>query len=238
MELKNKTVVITGASSGIGQSLALALAETGANLVLVARREEKLKEIAAALPEGISSLVIPADVSQEADVQNMIDRTVEKFGGIDVMVNNAGYGLFKPIHEMSAEDFDGMIAVNLRGVFLGMKYALARMYEQGRGGAIVTISSLAGKNGFAGGGGYCASKFGVMGLMEAAFHEARSQNVRVINIAPGSVDTPFFDDIDGAPANPEKVLRPEDVAATVVYALQLPDRALIRELDIRPANPR
>lgn len=238
MELTNKTVVITGASSGIGQSLAMDFAGAGANLVLVARREEKLQEVADALPDDVSVLVVPGDVTNEDDVRNVIDRTLEKFGTLDVMVNNAGYGMFKPIHEMSAEEFDGMIAVNLRGVFLGTKYALAHMYEQGTGGAIVTISSLAGKNGFAGGGGYCASKFGVMGLMESAFHEARSHNVRVINIAPGSVDTPFFDEIDGAPANPEKVLRPEDVAATVVYALELPDRALIRELDIRPANPR
>ena len=238
MELTDKTVVITGASSGIGQSLAMDFAGAGANLVLVARREEKLQEVAAALPDDVSVLVVPGDVTSEDDVRNVIDRTLETFGTLDVMVNNAGYGLFKPIHEMSAEEFDGMIAVNLRGVFLGTKYALAQMYKQGKGGAVVTISSLAGKNGFAGGGGYCASKFGVMGLMESAFHEARSHNVRVINIAPGSVDTPFFDEIDGAPANPEKVLRPEDVAATVVYALELPDRALIRELDIRPANPR
>lgn len=238
MELTNKTVLITGASSGIGVAIAQDLATAGANLVLFARREEKLKEVAASLPEETSVLVISGDVTSENDVKNAMAQTAQQFGALDVLVNNAGYGMFKPIHQMTGEEFDGMVAVNLRGVFLGTKYALEQMYAQGTGGAVVTISSIAGKHGFAGGAGYCASKFGVMGLMESVFHEARTQNVRAITITPGSVDTPFFDDIDTAPANREKILQPEDVAATVIHALSLPDRALIRELDIRPANPR
>ena len=102
----------------------------------------------------------------------------------------------------------------------------------------MTISSIAGKHGFAGGGGYCASKFGVMGLMESVFHEARAQNVRVITITPGSVNTPFFDNVDMTLPSREQMLQPEDVAVTVKHALVLPERALIRELDIRPANPK
>lgn len=238
IQLSGKNVLITGASSGIGAAIARTLAEAGANVALAARHEKKLADIAASLPDGGTSLVLPTDVTKEEEIVQAIDRTVETFGSLDVLVNNAGYGIFKPIHEMTAEEFDGMIAVNLRGVFLCTKHALARMYEQGTGGAIVTISSLAGKNGFSGGGGYCAGKFGVMGLMESAFHEARSQNVRVINIAPGSVDTPFFDDVEKAPPNREKILQPEDVALTVLHVLSLPERALIREIDIRPANPK
>lgn len=237
-QLNGKNVLITGAGSGIGAAIARALAGAGANVALAARRERNLTDVAASLPEGTRSLVLPADVTDEGEVTRAIDRTAEAFGSLDVLVNNAGYGFFRPIHEMTAEEFDGMIAVNLRGVFLCTKHALARMYEQGRGGSIVTISSLAGKNGFSGGGGYCASKFGVMGLMESAFHEARSQNVRVITIAPGSVDTPFFDGVEKAPPNRAKILQPEDVALTVLHALSLPERALIRELDIRPANPK
>ncbi len=236
--LDRKSVLITGASSGIGAAIARSLAEAGANVALMARREEKLREVAASLPEGTKSLVLPADVTVEEDMRNAIERTVEEFGSLDMLVNNAGYGRFKPVDEMTAEEFDGMIAVNLRGVFLATKYGLARMYEQGKGGAIVTISSLAGRNGFAGGGGYCASKFGVMGLMESVFHEARSKNVRVITITPGSVDTPFFDEVGTSPPDRESILQPEDVAVTVRHALVLPERALIRELDIRPANPK
>lgn len=236
--MKDRNVLITGASSGIGRAIAQRLAEAGANVALAARHREKLERVAASLPAGTQSLVIPTDVSKEEDVARAVEETAKAFGSLDVLVNNAGYGIFKPIDEMTAEEFDGMIAVNLRGVFLGLKYGLARMYAQGKGGSIVTISSLAGKNGFSGGGGYCAGKFGVTGLMESAFHEARSRNVRVINIAPGSVDTPFFDDVEKAPPNRDKILQPDDVALTVLHTLSLPPRALIREVDIRPANPK
>lgn len=235
--MKNRSILITGASSGIGAAIARTLAGAGANVALAARREDGLNEVAASLQEGTRSLVIRADVTNEEEVRSAIDRTADTFGSFDVLVNNAGYGIFRPVHEMTAEEFDGMIAVNLRGVFLCTKYALLKMYEQG-GGAVVTVGSLAGKHGFAGGGGYCAGKFGVMGLMESAFHEARSHNVRIITITPGSVDTPFFDGAHTTPPNREKILQPEDVAVTVLHALSLPDRALIREIDIRPANPR
>ena len=235
--LNNRSVLITGASSGIGAAIAQTLANDGAHIGLMARREDKLREVAASLPEGTRSLVLPGDVTVEDDVRKAVDQTVKEFGSLDVLVNNAGYGFFKPIHEMTTDEFNGMIAANLQGVFMATKYALTQMYNQGKGGSIVTISSIAGKRGFAEGGGYCASKFGVMGLMEAAFHEARKHDVRVITITPGSVDTHFFDDVEMTPPNKDRILQPEDVAVTVRHALVLPERALIRELDIRPANP-
>ena len=236
--LTDKSVLITGASSGIGAAVARTLADAGANIALMARGENGLKEVAGNLPDPERVLVIPGDVTSEPDVRQAIHQTVDRFGSLDILVNNAGFGLFKPVDELTAEEFDGMIAVNLRGVFLATKYALIQMYEQGKGGDIVTISSLAGKNGFTGGGGYTASKFGVMGLMESVFHEARTRNVRVITLTPGSVDTPFFDDTGMTPPNRANILQPEDVAVTVLHALVLPERALIRELDIRPANPK
>lgn len=235
--LRGRTALVTGAGSGIGAAIARAFDAEGMNVVLSGRRREKLEEVEASLEgAGVRTLVQPADVTSEEDVRNAIAQTVERFGAIDVMVNNAGVGLFKPIADLTVEEFDRVVDVDLRGVFLCTKFALERMYEAG-GGAIVTISSIAGKNGFAGGSVYCAAKFGVMGLMESVFHEAREHDVRVITITPGSVDTPFFDDAHMTVPNRDRVLQPEDVASTVVHALMLPQRALIRELDIRPSNP-
>ncbi|MGE3802909.1 MAG: SDR family oxidoreductase [Candidatus Kapaibacterium sp.] len=237
-DLADKTALITGASSGIGAAIARTLVEAGANVALMARREDALREVGSTLSDQSRLLIVPGDVTVESDVRDAFSQTVSKFGSLDILVNNAGYGVFKPVDEMTLQEFSGMIEVNLQGVFLATKYGLRQMYAQGKGGDIVTISSIAGKNGFAGGGGYCASKFGVMGLMESVFHEARSKDVRVITITPGSVDTPFFNDVGMTPPNREHILQPEDVAVTVLSALVLPGRALIRELDIRPANPK
>ncbi len=236
-ELRGKTAIITGASSGIGAAIAQALAAHGVTLVLAGRHEEPLQAVVRNLPEETESLVIPADVGNEEDVERMVAETVARFGHIDILINNAGKGLFKPVTELTSEEFDDVIRVNLRGTFLCTKYVLPKFYAQGHGD-VVTISSLAGKHGFANGGAYCASKFGVMGLMESMFHEVRERNVRIITLTPGSVDTPFFDKVDMTPPNRERILQPEDVAGTVLTALNLPRRALLRELDIRPANPR
>lgn len=230
------TAVITGAGSGIGAAVAHALATAGARLVLAGRRADRLHALAATLPADCVRIVVPTDVGDEHAVQHLMGRAVEEFGTIDVLVNNAGYGAFKPITEMTADEFDGIIRTNLRGVFLCMKYALPTMYRR-RSGTVVTISSVAGHHGFAGGGAYCASKFGVTGLTESVFHEARANDVRIVTISPGSVDTPFFDEAHTTAPNRERVLRPEDVAAAVMLAVELPPHALIRELDIRPTNP-
>jgi NADP-dependent 3-hydroxy acid dehydrogenase YdfG len=236
MELKDRVAVITGASTGIGSAIARALAAGGASVVLAARHREQLERVAASLPAGSQSLVLPTDVSDEGSVRRLIDGALEHFGKIDILVNNAGFGLFKPIIDLTVEEFDAVIGVNLRGAFLCTKYAIPGMYRQGSG-TIVNISSIAGKNGFSGGGDYCASKFGLMGLMESVFHEARTHDVRVVTITPGSVDTGFFDQANMTPPNRHRILQPEDVAETVLLAVTLPPRAVIRELDIRPANP-
>lgn len=237
MELRDKVVLITGGSSGIGAAAAMAFAAEGAKLALAARNTDKLAEIIAALPAGTEAIAVGADVADEEEVKHLITRTNDRFGQIDVLVNSAGYGLFKPVTEMTMEEFDDVIRVNLRGVFLTTKYILPQMYEQ-QGGTIITISSLAGRNGFAGGAAYCASKFGVMGVMESIFHEARAHNVRIVTICPGSVNTPFFDDSQMTPPMREAILQPEDVAAAILLAARLPENALIREMDIRPTNPK
>ncbi len=237
MKLKNSIALITGASSGIGTAITEALAAEGMKVVLAARTKSDLQRVAQNLPEGADPLIIPTDIGDEQQVRRMIDRSIERFGRIDLLVNNAGFGLFKPITELTADEFDALFRVNLRGSFLCMKYVLPHMYAQ-ESGTVVTISSVAGKHGFAGGAAYCASKFGVMGLSECAFQEARQHNVRIVTICPGSVDTAFFDTAGTTAPNRDRILQPEDVAETVVLAATLPKRALLRELDIRPTNPK
>lgn len=229
--------IITGAGSGIGAAVAASLAGRGMALTLAGRRRERLEETAHALPSGTPVLVQPTDVGEEDQVERMVTATLERFGRIDVLVCNAGFGVFGPLETLTVEDFDRVLRVNLRGVFLSLHAVLPHLYEQGSG-TIITVSSVAGRHAFSGGGAYCTSKFGLMGLMECAFQEARSHNVRVVTLTPGSVATPFFDEAHVPVPDPSRLLQPEDVAATVLLALDLPPRATVRELDIRPTNPR
>ncbi|MBS1910580.1 MAG: SDR family NAD(P)-dependent oxidoreductase [Bacteroidetes bacterium] len=234
--LEGTSAIVTGASSGIGAAIAASLAREGAGVVLAARNEARLRSVAATLTNPERHLVVVADVGDEAAVQRMVRAAVERYGTVGILVNNAGFGTFKPIVEMETEEFDGVIRANLRGPFLCMKHVLPLMYERERG-TVITISSIAGKHGFAGGSAYCASKFGVMGLMECTFHEARGHNVRMVSVCPGSVDTRFFDEAHTTSPNRDRILQPADVAAAVMLAITLPEQALLRELDIRPTNP-
>lgn len=236
MKLNNSVALITGASSGIGAAIVRRLAGEGMKVVLAARNEQELQRLASTLPKEAEAVVIPTDVGDEDGVRRLVERTMEGFGRIDLLVNNAGFGIFKRITELTAEEFDAITRVNLRGPFLCMKYVLPHMYEQERG-TVVTISSVAGKHGFAGGSAYCSSKFGVMGLNECVFQEARQHNVRIVTICPGSVDTSFFDNAQTTSPDPQRILQPEDVADAVALAASLPERALLREIDIRPTNP-
>lgn len=229
--------VITGAGSGIGAAVAVALAGRGTALTLAGRRRERLDETARLLPAATPVLIQPTDVGEEAEVERMVAATLERFGRIDVLVCNAGLGVFGGVEALAVEDFDRALRVNLRGSFLCLRSVLPHFYEQGSG-TVIAVSSVAGRHGFNGGGAYCASKFGLMGLMECAFQEARSHNVRVVTLTPGSVATPFFDEANVPVPDPSRLLQPEDVAATVLLALDLPERATVRELDIRPTNPR
>lgn len=234
--IEGAVAIVTGAGSGIGAAVAHALAAEGAHVVLSSRSTEKLESIARSLPHPERHVVFAADVGDEAAVRSLVAAAVERRGRIDLLVNSAGFGIFKPLVEMEPDEFDSVMRANLRGPFLTMRYVLPHMYQQERG-TVVTISSVAGRHGFAGGGAYCASKFGLMGLAESAFHEARTRNVRIVTLCPGSVDTPFFDEAHTTPPNRDRILKPEDVAAAVLLAAQLPERALVREMDIRPTNP-
>ncbi len=238
MRREGMVALVTGASSGIGAAIARDLAAGGASVALAARRRDRIDDIVADLPDPERGFAVTMDVADEVSVAAGVAATIERFGHLDVLVNNAGVGSFAPLADLSIEDFDRMIDVNLRGVFLATKSALPHLLDRSAAvgeAAIVTIASIAGRHGFVGGSGYAASKFGVVGMMDSLFREVRGDNVRVVLVNPGSVATDFFDD-HGAEQK-QGVLEPEDVAATVSHILDLPPRALVREIDVRPTNP-
>jgi 3-oxoacyl-[acyl-carrier protein] reductase len=232
--LSNKTAIVTGASKGIGKAIALSLTGAGVKVVLAARHLEDLesveKEIRAHRGE---CLTVQADVSKEADVDRLIDKAIGAFGAVDILVNNAGFGIFSKVADTSVKDFDGMMNVNLRGVFLCCKGILPTMIRQ-KSGAIINIASLAGKNSFVGGATYSATKWGLLGFSRSLMLEVREFNIRVVAICPGSVNTSFSDHSKDS----EKIIQPQDVADTVLFALTMPARSNVSEIDIRPTSPK
>jgi 3-oxoacyl-[acyl-carrier protein] reductase len=234
---EGKTAFITGAGSGIGRALALMLLREGACLIACGRSEEKmaaLRGAAAGLPGAL--LTAAADVSDERQILAVLGKAAMTVGMPDIVVANAGFGIMKPLVEMSTQEFDAQMATNVRGVWITLRHTVPAMIEKG-GGDVIIVSSLAGKNGFAGGTAYAASKFAVRGIAQSLMLEVRDKNVRVASIFPGSTDTPFFDD---TPMTPDrmKILGAEDVAQAILDILRAPRRALLSEVDIRPANPR
>jgi NAD(P)-dependent dehydrogenase (short-subunit alcohol dehydrogenase family) len=229
--------VVTGASEGIGRAIARALAGRGASLAVCSRGAAGIEELAGSLEgNGGRALGMVCDVRDERSVQAFARRVLEEMGTPTILVNNAGVGRFAPVAEMPAELWNDVIATNLTGMFLVTRAFLPAMMALG-GGAIVNMASLAGRNGFAGGAAYCASKHGVLGFSKALMMDVRQRGMRVIAVCPGSVNTPFFDKQTSFTPNRDRILAPDDVAQAVVAALELPAGAMVSELDIRPTNP-
>lgn len=229
--------LVTGATEGIGRATAIALGRAGYAVGITARTAAKVAALEGELLElGITAAGHPADVSVPADVHAMLEALTARLGAPDVLVNNAGVGITKPIGEMTLEEWDQTFATNVRSLFLVTRGVLPAM-RQRRRGDIVNIASLAGKNGIANAVAYSASKHAVMGFSRSLMLELRAEGIRVIAICPGSVDTPLLRGAAAFSPKWDRILQPEDVAATIVDALSLPARALISELEIRPANP-
>jgi 3-oxoacyl-[acyl-carrier protein] reductase len=185
---------------------------------------------------GVDAAGAVADVSDSDEAARAVRHVASELGDIEVLVNNAGVLIARPIQELTLEDWDTTMAVNLRGLFLVTREVLPGMRLRGSG-TIVNVASLAGRNGFAGGTAYAASKHGVLGFSRSLMLEVRKENIRVITVCPGSVDTGMLRDQPMLKANPERILRPEDVAAAILHAIQAPVRAMVSEIDIRPTNP-
>ncbi len=229
--------LVTGATQGIGRATALALGRAGFRVGVCARTQTRVDELVSELTkEGIDTAGASADVGDEGQAARAVENIVAAIGEIGVLVNNAGVLIARPFEEMTLEDWDATMATNVRSLFLMTRAVLPAMRRR-RDGSIVNVASLAGRNGFAGGTAYTASKHAVLGFSRSLMLEVRKDNVRVITICPGSVDTSLIRDQPMLRSDPDRILRPEDVAETILHALLLPARALVSELDLRPTNP-
>lgn len=237
MELKGLRAVVTGGSTGIGLCTARRFAAAGCRVALCARTLETLEEAGASIREaGAEALTVRGDISRERDVLELRDRVDEAWGGADILVNNAGVGVFGNILDLDVQDYDQVFGVNVRGLFLCTRAFAPGMVEQGSG-VIVNVASLAGKNSFAGGSIYTGSKHAVMGMSKSMMLDLRKHGIRVLTVCPGTVYTPFFDQIEGIDPDPARVLDPDDVAEMIEHVVRLSDRGTVSEFEIRPVNP-
>lgn len=240
--IEGKVVVITGASSGLGEATAERLAELGANVVLGARRRERLESLANRLQQhGYRALPVVTDVTDSSQVQRLVDAAVQSFGRIDVMINNAGLMPSSPLDRLKVEDWDRMIDVNIKGVLYGIAAALPYMREQ-KSGHIINVASVAGHKVRAGGAVYAATKHAVRALSEGLRQEVKPYNIRTTIISPGAVATELPDSItepDIAEAIHkvyEVAIPPSAFAHAVSYAMSQPDDVDINEILFRPTR--
>lgn len=232
-----RTALVTGATEGIGRAICFRLGKAGYNIAALARTPSRLRDLQDGLrDQGITVEVHPADVGIEADVQTAVTELGRALGPVDLLVNNAGVAIIKPIDQLTLQDWDATMATNVRSLFLVTREVLPAMRAR-RSGAIVNIASLAGRNGLVGGAAYSASKHAMLGFARSLMLEVRKENIRVITLCPGSVDTQLIRGQTLLSPNLDRILQPDDVAEAVLASLTLPERALVSELDIRPTNP-
>jgi 3-oxoacyl-[acyl-carrier protein] reductase len=231
--LAGRTALVTGASRGIGRAVALRFAHLGARLLLVARDQKALAEVRQEIVDLANAAAeeLPCDLTSASEIHTLSSR-IHQAGGCDILVNSAGIGrIGAPLHEIPIEDFDAVIATNLRAPFLLMRAVIPHMIAR-RAGDIVNISSLAGQGPLANGAAYAASKWALNGLSYSAAEELRSHNIRVSVVAPGSVNTDF----GRGGKDRTKMLQPDDVAATVAMLVTQPRHAFISEVRMRPTQ--
>lgn len=230
--LKDKRCVITGGTRGIGRAIAEAMLREGASVVICARSGEAAARTAAELGGDPKAFGTAADVRDPQQVAALFEFVQQKLDGLDVLVNNAGLGIFRPVGDLTPEEWRTTIDVNLSGVFYCVREALPLLRKSG-GGDVVNLSSLAGRNPFAGGAAYNASKFGLNGFSEALMLDHRKEGIRVTYVMPGSVDTDF----SPRTARGSWKIAPEDVAEAIVLALRMPARTTISRIEMRPSIP-
>jgi len=235
LALKGKKAIVTGATRGIGWAIARMLLDRGAEVAICGRSEESVRAATESLAAetGRSPQGRACDVTDAGEIREFFRFTDEVWEGkLDVLVNNAGIGVFRSVGDMAAEDWQRTIDTNLTAVFHTSHQAIERFRKTGAG-FIVNISSLAGRNPFAGGAAYNASKFGLNGFTEALMLDHRNENVRVCSVMPGSVSTEF----GGKQSVADWKIQPEDIAEVVRMVLEMPERPMVSRVEIRPSRP-
>lgn len=235
--MNNKICLVTGGTRGIGRAIAKMMLEEGAQVTICGREQRAVDTAVAELAEETGGKVAgkAADVRNHEEVAGLFTFVDTHFGGVDVLINNAGVGVFRSVSDLTVEEWQLTLETNLSGVFYCCREAFPRFQTRG-GGYIVNISSLAGKNAFAGGAVYNASKFGLNGFSEAMMLDMRNDNVRVSYIMPGSVATGFSG--PGTDLGSDWKIQSEDIAEIVRTLMKMPERTLISRVEVRPSRPK
>jgi NADP-dependent 3-hydroxy acid dehydrogenase YdfG len=230
--LERKVAIVTGAGRGIGKAIAVSLAQAGCRVVLAARTGEQIeavqKEI---LSRGGEALAIPTDLTVDEDIRRLVEESQAKWGAVDILINNAGWGKRAPVVTASLTDWDQTFRLNLRTPMVLAKALLPNMIAK-REGAVINIGSVSGKTGEANGAAYSATKFGLIGFTQSLYEEVREHNIKVAVILPGFVDTPLI------PPNRQldrsKMIQADDIAQTVLFVLTSPATCCPVEITVRP----
>jgi 3-oxoacyl-[acyl-carrier protein] reductase len=231
-KLKDKVSLITGAGRGIGRGIAVAMAKEGSFVILASRSQSELEETAKIINEaGGTALPIKTDISDEKQINKMIEKALKKFGKIDILINNAGQYLEKPVLDTTIEDWETIMGANLKGIFLCTKAVLKNMIKR-RSGTIINFSSVGGRIGLKGKSLYSASKFGVVGFSKAIAKELKPYNIKVHIIYPYMVDSD--NSVDWKRENPLNINSIDDIAELVIYLASLPLRVDIEDIVIDP----
>lgn len=235
--LKNKTALVTGAGKGIGKAIAIALANEGVHVGLIARTEKDIAEVAKTIEAlGVKAAYATADVSKREEVEAAVARISGQLGSIDILINNAGTGSFAKFLDLEPEAWEQQVKVNLFGTYYAIRAVLPQMIER-KAGDIVNISSTAGKSGAAITSAYSASKFGVFGLSESLMQEVRKHNIRVTAMAPSTIVTDLAQSANLITGDPERVMHPEDFAELIIAQLKLHPRIFVKEASVFSTNP-
>nr|WP_262922285.1 3-ketoacyl-ACP reductase [Hymenobacter sp. 5414T-23] len=235
--LTGKSALVTGAGKGIGRAIAVALAQEGVNVALLARTESQLREVAQEIEAlGVKAVVLAADIADRASVEAAVSKAQAELGDLDILINNAGIGTFAKLVDMDPAEWEKIIQVNLLGTYYATRAVLPQMIAR-ETGDIINIASTAGQRGAATTSAYSASKFAILGLTESLMQEVRKHNIRVSALTPSTVATELAISNKLTDGNPDKVMQPEDLAEFIISQLKLNRRIFIKEAGMWSTNP-
>lgn len=234
---RNELVIVTGASKGLGRIIAEKLYNAGYKIAVFARNKELLDNFAGEINDPENFMTSAGDVTDQQFVNDSVSKIISVHGGVDHLINNAGLAIFKKFVDSSPEEFKAQMDVNMFGIYNLTKAVVPGMIEK-RKGTILNISSISGKNGFVNGTMYSATKHAVMGFTRSLMLELREYNIKVGSICPGSISTDMLSGTPLEPAKREKILDGGEIADLIKTILELPAKAMVSEIEIRPVNPK